>query len=316
MTVQNSRPAGRLSSQTTRCAIWLSHLQLYEVTTWSAQKGAMLRSYFESVAVLGLSNWHNSSQSAVPDPSMMQLIRSDVVRLSRNDDEFDCDLTVMRRRLERILYVIGSSLPTRYVQGLNELLLPLDYVLTHSDPLFENDGEIEATAFHALHKLVTQTNLRDFFLIGSSSAVLLRRLNAFEDLVAQRLPEVAAVVRKFGIHPMCYCFKWFSVMFAQEHPLQQILALWDDVFERIEDVTRYLFDVGLAHLEQMQGQLAMGNMSRTVMVLQRASACDLDAADERARALWDRDKDAQKARKTLIIRTIVCVSSLAAFICL
>jgi hypothetical protein len=240
----------------------------------------MVSDYFNFVGTFGLSDWHITDSSAsVPDPSMLTLIHFDVIRLGRFFTDLPATDQSLCRRMERVLYILGSVCSTtKYMQGFNELLAPIYFVLLRGNTLFENDAEIEAIAFHFLHSLVTQTRLSELFTTQDGSSLIIHRLRQFEGLLGRHLPAVATIVQNFRIHPMCYCFRWLSLLFAQEHPLEKLVLLWDKVFAKIDQMMDYMIYIGLGHLKQMECKLDKDNLSRTMAVLMNPSECDLEIA--------------------------------------
>jgi len=309
-TARDPRPPDPLMSNDLRCLRWLTRLHLYNPSTWQAAKADMTRDYYQSVADFNLASWHLlrlpqwtvPGSFAVADPDMMHLIHVDVLRLGRHmaafpseskHDPTDCvpGHAELCRRLERILYVLGGLYKaTRYVQGFNELLAPIYYVLVFSSDLFDTEDQIEAIAFHCLHALLSTTNLHEMFTTQDNSSLLLRQLRRFERLILRHLPRVGLVIRKLQIHPLCYCFRWFSLLFAQDHRLVDVVKLWDELLDS-DDIVESAFYVGLGHLKQMEERLNKPNSGATMRVLQRADECDLTKAMELAAGFWSADRE-------------------------
>jgi hypothetical protein len=295
-------------TETRRAISWLTALAIYPTggESWSTHCDQMRRSYFATVESRKLSDWHDvilpnwasPEDFSMDDNLMMHLIHYDVVRLGRSfpllspgSNMTDRQCQLLCRRLERILYVIGSTYHTlKYVQGFNELLMPIYYIFMNAPELFPTDDALEATAFHALHTLISGTALVELFAIQDDSSTLLHNLNQFEDLMRTYLPLSHRIVRALKLHPACYCFKWFSLMFAQEHELGQLVELWDVLFEHLDDLLEYLYLVGLGHVAQMENRLNPKNFSQSIHVLQNASDCDLPRAMEYAEILSKRRK--------------------------
>jgi hypothetical protein len=291
---------------TARCLSWLSHLGIYQSDHWSTDRPSLTTEYFSFASAYEMSDFHLKEIPAwttpeffsVPDPLMLNLIHFDVIRLSRLFSYFPPHGPELLRRMERVLYILGSVCrPTKYIQGFNELLGPLYLVILRARNFFANDDEIEAMAFHSLHSLLTQTRLSDLFTTEDGSSVLLHRLSQFERMVERHLPEVAVVINKFRIHPMCYCFRWFSLLFAQDHPLEEVLALWDEAFARIDWIVEFSMYVGLGHLKQMEQNFVGASHSGVMRVLQNARACDLDMAMNTGTQFWQSDTQKRTTSK-------------------
>jgi hypothetical protein len=320
-----------------RCLTWLAALHIHprKPDEWSAQRGHMTTSYLGCVSEEGLERWTDvvlphctaAEDLSVANPVMMNVIHADVVRLGRSFPLFDvdhescdhspdsiCRYQILCRRFERILYVMGSVYRTmRYIQGFNELLVPLYYVLIKAPSLFESDDEIEATAFHCLHSLISMTSLAELYATQDSSSNLLRRLFQFEELVQKHFPNAYSIIKIHRVHPACYCFKWFSLMFTQDHELLEVIELWDVLLTHVDCLVDYLFLVGLGHVKQMQNRLDAKDSSTTIHALQDAWKCNLKVAIRDAEQIW-RQCCRPPGRSGWKLMVIVCALILLTFV--
>jgi hypothetical protein len=304
-----------IDSDTSRCIRWLSSARLYDSDDWPSLKDAMVSDYLNLAATFDLSHWHLKDFPASTDSAMLD-IHFDVLRLERVFEHFVLPASILCRRMERILYILGSLCPaTAYKQGFNELLAPVYYVLSSAKGICEDDMEIEALAFHLLHALLTQTRLIELFATQDESSMLIHWLRKFEGLVARHVPGAAEVIQSCRIHPMCYCYRWFSLLFAQEYSLEDVVLLWDEIFARIDVTVEFALYVGLAHLKQMEERMEMGDFCVTMHVLQKAGECDLRLAMDIAAELWEKDH-AQKRHgyRRLMPAVLACARSLLSYV--
>jgi hypothetical protein len=215
--------------------------------------------------------------------------------------------------MERVLYTLGVLYRTmRYVQGFNELLAPIYFVLTFSGGFVETEDDVEAIAFHCLHALLTQTRLHELFTTQDGSSILLHRLRQFDRLLERHLPNVHHIVRGLGIHPLCYCFRWFSLLFAQEHAIEDVVVLWTDLFARIDDIVEGVFYVGLGHIKQMENRLDPKDHPTTVRVLQSTQDCDMRKAMEVAEEFRREDTEIRIEQRGWVSRVVYRATALLA----
>lgn len=136
--------------------------------------------------------------------------------------------------IERILFVYAKLNPgLGYVQGMNELLAPLYFVLAHDDdPEFR--AHSEADTFYCFVKLMSEA--RDLFErthdhdesddAGRGISAVLSR---FMDRLKVLDPELHTAMLNQQIEPAYYAFRWYCCMMAQEFTLPDVIRLWDSI---------------------------------------------------------------------------------------
>ncbi|KAF9121376.1 hypothetical protein BGW39_010576, partial [Mortierella sp. 14UC] len=165
-----------------------------------------------------------------------------------DDDELPQDLHW--EAIERILFIYAKLNPgVGYVQGMNEILGPLYYLLAN-DPDEANRAHAEAESFWLFHLLMA--HFRDHFVrsldrdrvsgIGSTIARMNLRLRHFDEDLWQDLEEK-------GIAPEYYSFRWLTVLCTQEFEVPDVWRIWDSVLADtggIEKDYDFLLDYGCA----------------------------------------------------------------------
>jgi hypothetical protein len=114
-------------------------------------------------------------------------------------------------------------------------------------------------------------------------------MNRFVRLMRVHLPEVQELLDAHEIDPLQYCFKWFNLLFAQEHQLLTLLIIWDSLFARYDDLMNYVSYVALVHIEELKQMLLSAHTFAELMEsLQRPTVWNilevLKRADELHRA--------------------------------
>lgn len=292
-----------------RALAWLALLGVYPSDPLKRDEtyDEIKRMYFDYVELNHLKEWHtrNIPNQVTHDVygfgddkknATMGIVHGDIVRTGRTifflppreipvkpDDPLEVQAEKDHmyqwgehaRRVERILFVF-SMLNTGlgYMQGFNELVVPFYYVLLKADTLFRKDMDlIEALTWQCFQTLLTESTLNQLYTTADGSSIIMHELGEFEGLVAKHLPDVADTVKRLGIHPLLYSFRWFNLLFSQEHDLPDVLTLWDDVLAHFDpkDTTvmmKFVFYLGLGHLNCIKGQLHPTNYSATISVLQ------------------------------------------------
>ncbi|KAF9357810.1 hypothetical protein BGX26_003029 [Mortierella sp. AD094] len=172
--------------------------------------------------------------------------------VSDSDDSSDDDLPqdLHWEAIERILFIYAKLNPgVGYVQGMNEILGPLYYLLAN-DPDEVSRAHAEAESFWLFHLLMA--HFRDHFVrsldrdrtsgIGSTIARMNSRLRRFDEHLWQNLEDK-------GIAPEYYSFRWLTVLFTQEFEVPDVWRIWDSVLADTGGVERdydFLLDFGCA----------------------------------------------------------------------
>ncbi|KAF9926067.1 hypothetical protein FBU30_004288 [Linnemannia zychae] len=168
----------------------------------------------------------------------------------KEDDEDELPQDLHWEAIERILFIYAKLNPgVGYVQGMNEILGPLYYLLAN-DPDEVSRAHAEAESFWLFHLLMA--HFRDHFVrsldrdrvsgIGSSIARMNLRLKQFDEELWQDLEEK-------GIAPEYYSFRWLTVLCTQEFEVPDVWRIWDSVLADTGGVEKdydFLLDLGCA----------------------------------------------------------------------
>lgn len=280
-----------------RCLAWLAMLKIYpqDPKNWNEKRDSIFSEYTSFVNEFGVSDWHKqvfpinveSSEFNVDNKQQMDLIHRDIVRMGNQICFFPAmeippgvepgdqlgPFTEHIRRLERILYIFGAiNRSFGYMQGFNELLPPIYYVLIVAKSLFSNNLDIvEALAFFCIQQLLTDSDFQTFYAHEDQQLIIDRKLQEFEILLRQRLPKLSAQLVRLQIKPFCYCYKWVTLLFAQEYDLPEILILWDSIFAHFNAMVKYSFCVAIGRLEMTQEQFENADYKKTMNLLMSPS---------------------------------------------
>ncbi|KAF9583876.1 hypothetical protein BGW38_008260 [Lunasporangiospora selenospora] len=208
-----------------------------------------------------------------------------------DDEEIDLPQDLHWEAIERILFIYAKLNPgVGYVQGMNEILGPLYYLLAN-DPDESSRAHAEAESFWLFHLLMA--HFRDHFVrsldrdrssgIGSSIARMNQRLKQYDEQLWRNFEEK-------GIAPEYYSFRWLTVLCTQEFEVPDVWRIWDSVLADTGGVERdydFLLDFGCAMVCHLRSDLMEGDFADNVKLLQNYPPVDIQPILQLAIAIRD-----------------------------
>ncbi|XP_048140984.1 TBC1 domain family member 13 isoform X2 [Rhodamnia argentea] len=181
------------------------------------------------------------------DAAILEQIDRDVKRTHPDIDFFSGDSAYAKSNqdaLRNILTVFAKLNPgIRYVQGMNEILAPLFFVL-RNDP---DEG-----------------NALDNSVVGIRSTITrLSQLLKEHDEELWRHLEVTTKV-----NPQFYAFRWITLLLTQEFSLMDILHIWDTLLSDPEGPQETLLRICCAMLILVRRRLLAGDFTANLKLLQ------------------------------------------------
>lgn len=306
-----------------RCFAWLVTLGVFprNPNEWRTTRSQIVALYDLLIKEYQVENWLNvvfkknarKSDFDVDNRGIMALIHTDIIRTGRHIFFFPPDPRVVEgdsdeclyafhstvRKLERILYVFARSNENYgYMQGFNELVAPILYVVTKAKKIFdEDDFECEAMTFYLFQNLLTTSKISEFYDTKDKAAQLESRLNCFHNLFARLCPKLSKTFDSNNIDPFIYAFRWFNLIFAQEHDLPSLLILWDSCFSYFDQISDYILYVGVAHILEVSCRFKKLDFSTIVEVLQNMQEPNIYNILKETNKLWERDSKFRKPKK-------------------
>ncbi|KAL6571234.1 hypothetical protein OROHE_002877 [Orobanche hederae] len=198
------------------------------------------------------------------ETEIMEQIDRDVKRTHPDIPFFSGDSTFSKSNqeaLRNVLIVFAKLNPgVRYVQGMNEILAPLFYVVKN-DPHEENGlvASAEADTFFCFVELLS--GFRDNFVqqldnsvVGIRSTITrLSRLLKDHDEELWRHLEVTTKV-----NPQFYAFRWITLILTQEFKFADILLIWDTLLSDPDGPQETLLRICCAMLIIVRKRLLAG----------------------------------------------------------
>ncbi|KAJ9541598.1 hypothetical protein OSB04_028104 [Centaurea solstitialis] len=171
--------------------------------------------------------------------------------------------------LKNILIIYAKLNPgVRYVQGMNEILAPLFYVLKN-DPNEDYAVNAEADTFFCFVELLSgfQDNFcqqLDNSIVGIRSTISkLSQLLRKHDEELWRHLEVTTKV-----NPQFYAFRWITLLLTQEFNFADSLHIWDALLSDPEGPQGTLLRVCCAMLILVRRRLLAGDFTANLKLLQ------------------------------------------------
>eukprot|EP00804_Cyclotella_cryptica_P015503 CCRYP_003552-RA/>CCRYP_003552-RA protein AED:0.03 eAED:0.03 QI:1348/1/1/1/1/1/3/215/607 len=187
--------------------------------------------------------------------------------------------------LERILFVWAKlNKGVRYVQGMNEIVGTLYFVLAH-DSNEDWAKEAEADTYFLFNALMVE--MRDVFVpdLDEADTGIHGRISNMITLLALHDPEVRCHLDSVGIDPSFYSVRWLTTLLSREFLLPDTIRLWDSMFASTHK-DNFLRYVSVTMVMVIRNQLLQGDFSTCLRLLQAYPPTNLDRLLESSRALW------------------------------
>lgn len=303
-----------------RAIAWMVLLKVYppNAIDWNTTKDQIMSLYEILISEYQVENWQdrifppNVKKEAfgLENNPLMSVIHGDIVRTGRHiyflppeDIPEGCDpesiqapFTVHMRRLERILYVFANQNPgLSYMQGFNELLVPLYFVLVQAKSMFHDDMLlIEALTYSMFQNLLTYTDLQEFYVTKDQSTTIVNKLKIFENLMKIHIPQVYKLLTNLNVFPLLYAYRWYNLLFSQEHDLPVLLMVWDSLFSHMDHIVEYSFYIGVAQVKEVSPLLDPTSFPKTVNTLQNLTIPNALSIVKEANIMWAERKEKGK----------------------
>jgi hypothetical protein len=230
-------------------------------------------------------DWKDFIESA----TLLDEIHKDVVRTHPDLSFFlDPDQNLGDRRyaaLERILFVWAKyNQGVRYVQGMNELVSAMYYVLANDTNEIWS-AAAEADTYWIMNTLFME--MQDVFVadLDDADTGIQGRMANLHALLTRHDPEVQEHLQELGIDASFYAIRWWTTLLSREFLLPDTIRLWDSMFAstRKDNFLRY---VCVTMVMLIRDDLLKGDFSACLRLLQSYPPCHMDNLLESSKSLW------------------------------
>lgn len=212
--------------------------------------------------------------------STMEQIHGDVVRTP--DSAFiemgfhEDEIVRHKRRIERILYIFSCFNAYSYMQGFNELMMPIYFVTITAIRLLGNSEDFaEASAFQIFQNLIIGTGLGDLYTLQDFELVMTKF-----DLIKEmcKIADQELYNSLFGIQnapqPCDFAFSWVSLLFTQIYSLNNLIMIWDRLLLKESNIVEFGMAIATSHLIMLKPLISNGNLNRILKKIQEIHDID------------------------------------------
>jgi hypothetical protein len=137
-----------------------------------------------------------------------------------------------------------------YTQGYDRYMLLIYLVALDFTAKANLPAEVaESLAFHLTAKVLRLADVPDVLDNIEQTEPKFRALDA---IVQVKFPELHQELVKSGHGSLQYALKWRLLLFADEHPVKEVYAIWDSIFVLKESLQEFFYDLCVGHLEQVR----------------------------------------------------------------
>jgi len=170
-------------------------------------------------------------------------------------------------RMRRILFVYAKLNPgIGYVQGMNEILAVIIYVLGKSDAA----EAAEPDAFFCFSLLMAE--VRDLFIrdLDSEETGIQGNIARLDKLIKEQDPEVSMHLSRLQIHTQYFAFRWLTTLLTREFELPESIRFWDSLLAAVNRLA-FLHRACCALVTTQRDLLLHSDFPSSLKALQRTS---------------------------------------------
>ncbi|XP_026661088.1 TBC1 domain family member 13-like isoform X3 [Phoenix dactylifera] len=214
-----------------------------------------------------------------PDAEIVGQIDRDLERTHPDIEFFSGDISQSKRNrgaMRNILLLFTKLNPAiGYVQGMNEVLAPLYYVL-NTDPNEQNASNAEADSFFCFVRVMSDSVDHFCQQLDNSSVGIHSTLSRLSELLKGNDEELWRHLENLKVNPQFYAFRWITLLLTQEFEFHCIMRIWDCLLSNPLGVQEMLLRVCCAMLVCARHELLKGDFTSNLKLLQHYPEIDLD----------------------------------------
>jgi hypothetical protein len=131
--------------------------------------------------------------------------------------------------LSRILYIYAKlNKRIKYVQGMNEILAPIFYLVNIGKP--PGAALEEVSVFYMFNNAITDVISLHIKDLDQTENGIYGKINQVNEMLLVIAPGVWYRLDLLKIDSFYYCFRWITLFFAQEFHLFDTLRIWESLF--------------------------------------------------------------------------------------
>ncbi|KAM3212771.1 hypothetical protein ACQJBY_065678 [Aegilops geniculata] len=210
-----------------------------------------------------------------PESEILEQIDRDVKRTHPDKSFFSAKSN--QESLRRILIIFSRLYPSvRYVQGLNEVLAPLFYVLKN-DLDTSNSTSAEADTFFCFVELISGFKNNYCKHLDNSRVGIRSILSKLSQLLKRHDEELwrhMEIITK--VYPQYYAFRWITLLLTMEFSFNVCIHIWDAMLGDPEGPPDTLLRICCAMLILVRKRLLVGDFTANIQLLQHYPQTNID----------------------------------------
>lgn len=185
---------------------------------------------------------------------------------------------------ESLIQYSNKLMKVRYVQGMNEIVGTIYYVLAN-DHNSEWANHAEADTYYLFHTVMI--DMKDVFVpdMDSHSTGIQGRIENMQRLLKTHDPEVHEHLQECGIDASFFAIRWLTTLLSREFLLPDTIRMWDSMFASThkENFLRYVCGTMVM---MIRDDLLKGDFAACLRLLQSYPPANVDMILESSRSLW------------------------------
>ncbi|EDR29765.1 hypothetical protein, conserved [Entamoeba dispar SAW760] len=253
------------NEEDSRSIVWKLLLNVYSCQkhTWEETDNLLHKDYLTFLKDFFPNQKINvTDETTDADQLLLYEIDKDVKRLFPKSPFFLEEKN--RECIRHILYVqtkFNKTYP--YVQGMNDIAGVLFYVFAQST----SRARAESTTYYCFAYLMTK--ISDWYSpkLDWTSRGIHAQLARIDAVLAMKEPELYEHLVLLNITNTLYSFRWVTLLFAQEFPIESVLLVWDCIL--VDPTGDFICCLCVSMLVEIKRQLLNGDFSYCLKTLQK-----------------------------------------------
>eukprot|EP01053_Blabericola_migrator_P009155 Blabericola_migrator_1__9154@NODE_48_length_16467_cov_53_390427_g44_i0_p5_GENE_NODE_48_length_16467_cov_53_390427_g44_i0NODE_48_length_16467_cov_53_390427_g44_i0_p5_ORF_typecomplete_len335_score42_37RabGAPTBC/PF00566_18/4_8e46KCNQ2_u3/PF16642_5/6_9e03KCNQ2_u3/PF16642_5/0_3_NODE_48_length_16467_cov_53_390427_g44_i01077011774 len=211
------------------------------------------------------------------DLGQLRQIRADLSRTKPAGFRELFSETKVQFVLTRALYIYAIRNPgSGYVQGMNDILVPLFIVCLHGD----QDGDAPLNVEDLTTDMITNAEADSFFLLQNilseiqdnytnGQPGITQQLKVLQAITARVKPKLIEHFDEIGLRISQFAFRWMNCLMSREFDTMCLITLWDTyIAEGAKNLRQLMIFVGAAYLIRLSSSLSQRNFQEAMLFIQ------------------------------------------------
>ena len=270
-----------IKSNADRATVWKLVLNCYTPNkqSWEATDQQLHKDYLSFYNDYFPPESEQQATDKNEDQLLLYEIDKDVKRLFPKSSFFIDEKN--RECIRHILYIQTKFNKTyQYIQGMNDICGVLFYVFS----LTASRAHAESTTYYCFAFLMTRINDWYSSKCDMSSKGIHATLRRVDAILKLKEPQVYNHLMKLNITNVLYSFRWVTLLFSQEFPIDDVLSIWDVIL--VDHTNDFVCCFCVSMVCEIKKQLLVSDFSDCLKLLQKYPSTNVKGILERAKLIF------------------------------